>query len=128
MASEPSYRTAWENSAHFRLGLDLLNAGRYFEAHEVLEDVWRPLEGPARQFLQGLIQVAVALHHLQTGNLEGAQSVIARAATNLATFPDHYARLDLQALRAAVQIFHAALANGDIPAAAIQVRRLHGEC
>ncbi|MDM7324494.1 MAG: DUF309 domain-containing protein, partial [Thermus sp.] len=40
----------------------LFQKGRYFEAHEVLEEVWREAHGEKRRFLQGLILLAAALH------------------------------------------------------------------
>jgi hypothetical protein len=76
----------WESPDYWR-GITLLNQGRYFEAHETLEDVWRLVAGKERHFLQGLIQVAVGLHHLDCGNCEGARGVLRRAASNLALFP-----------------------------------------
>ena len=44
----------------FREAIDLFNHQQFFECHEVLEDLWRPLpEGSEKLFLQGLIQIAV---------------------------------------------------------------------
>lgn len=69
-------------------GLDLLGRGAWFEAHERLEDLWRPLPpSPAREALQGLIQAAVALEHLRRGNQVGATRVWERARAR-------WARLD----------------------------------
>ena len=93
-------------------GLELLNHGRYFEAHEVLEDVWRATPGQERQFLQGLIQVAVALHHQSTGNLEGAGSVMRRAAHNLSAYSGDFGNIDVSALRTAVERWRRALRDG----------------
>ena len=72
------------NHERFLAGVRLFNQGKFYDAHEVLEDVWRPLpKGPARQFLQGLIQFAVALHHHSKGNLAGATSLLMRAERNV---------------------------------------------
>lgn len=49
----------------------------------MLEEVWQGLRGPARGFVQGLIQVAVAFHHLGNGNRAGAVSVFDRALARL---------------------------------------------
>ena len=46
--------------SQFSLGVELLNRGEFYDAHEVLEDVWRAAPEPERRFLQGLMQVAVA--------------------------------------------------------------------
>jgi predicted metal-dependent hydrolase len=72
----------------FRRGVEHFNLGEFFDAHEVWEDVWRATDAPHdKLFLQGLIQVAVALHHHSTGNLVGAQSLLQRAIRNLAGYP-----------------------------------------
>ena len=39
---------------------------------------------PERTALQGLIQVAVAFHHLENGNLEGARSLLSLGLTKVA--------------------------------------------
>jgi predicted metal-dependent hydrolase len=64
-------------------GLNQLNRGEYFAAHETLEDLWRESQPADKKALQGLVQVAVAFHHYSTGNLQGANSVLARALANL---------------------------------------------
>jgi hypothetical protein len=66
----------------------LLDAGRPFEAHEVLEAVWK---GPdvttgERDLWRGLAQLAVGLTHLRRGNLTGARALLNRAADNLAGY------------------------------------------
>ena len=64
-------------------GLKLFNRADFFDAHEVLEDIWRAAFGPEKKFLQGLIQVAVALYHHGNGNMIGARSVLRRGFRNL---------------------------------------------
>jgi len=78
------------NCDGFALGLQLFNSAQFFAAHEILEDVWRAAPPAERKFLQGLIQVAVALHHYGNGNLAGASSVLRRAARNLGAYPDGF--------------------------------------
>lgn len=41
------------------------NRGDYYEAHDVLEDLWLETQGPDREFYKGLIQVAGAYVHLR---------------------------------------------------------------
>jgi predicted metal-dependent hydrolase len=64
-------------------GISLFNRGRFFDAHEVLEDVWRAAPQHNKKFCQGLVQVAVAFHHYSTGNRVGMRSVLERAIRNL---------------------------------------------
>lgn len=54
----------------------LADAGLYFEVHELLEPVWLRAQGAERSALQGLIQVAVAFHHVENGNVAGAASLL----------------------------------------------------
>ncbi len=56
-------------------GIDYFNECEYFEAHETWEEIWMEHRGPARKFYQGLIQMAVALHHFGNGNIRGARKV-----------------------------------------------------
>lgn len=54
-----------------RSGVTLYNAGRFWEAHEALEAVWRASPGPDRALWQGLIQAAAAMLHRERGNAHG---------------------------------------------------------
>jgi len=95
------------NDQDFNRGLDLFNRAHFFDAHEVLEDVWRslPRDRPTRRHLQGMVQLAVAFHHASTGDHVGARSVLERAMRNLngadRSFPD----LDLDRLRAELELW-----------------------
>ena len=53
----------------------LWNERLFFEVHEVLEAVWKTATGTTRQMLQGVIQIAVAYHHLAHGNVRGARTL-----------------------------------------------------
>lgn len=61
----------------------LLDDGRAFTAHEVLEAVWKSTSGDERALWRGLAQLAVALTHRQRGNMIGASALFARAAATL---------------------------------------------
>lgn len=86
--------------AAFEAGRRLFNQRRYFDAHEVWEDVWREAHGERKRLLQGLIQVAVALHHFTQENRRGAASLLARAEPKLDG--DHGFVVDVAALRRSV--------------------------
>ena len=62
----------------------LANHGLFFEVHELLEPVWFRAPEPERTALQGLIQVAVAFHHLENDNREGARSLLTLGVAKLA--------------------------------------------
>ena len=82
-------------------GVALFNSGHFFDAHEVLEDVWRdaPRHSHLRRHLQGLVQLAVAFHHQSTGNLVGARSVLQRALRNIEGAEESLPEIDWKLLR-----------------------------
>lgn len=106
---------------HFSRGIAHFNRREFFAAHEELEDAWRAAQGDDRLFLQGLTQVAVAMHHHSTGNVAGGTSVLARAMRNLADYPEHYGGIELERLRQDLRAFHARLAEGTSPGAVPQI-------
>jgi predicted metal-dependent hydrolase len=54
-------------------GIELFNAGRYWDAHEAWERDWTPIRtGPDGPFYKGLIQVAAACLHYTRRNRRGA--------------------------------------------------------
>jgi uncharacterized protein len=57
------------------------DAARFFDAHEALEPAWMLDRDPG---LHGLIQLAVALHHLSRGNLGGARRMVESGLAHLA--------------------------------------------
>ena len=64
-------------------GRAAFNRGEFFAAHELWEDVWRDLTGSDRTFVQGLIQIAAGLHHVQHGRPRPGARVIARGVAKL---------------------------------------------
>lgn len=80
-------------------GVAEFNAGYFFECHDTLEEMWSGLRGPSRDFFQGLIQVSVALYHLTSGNLAGAESMLGRALKRFDAYPDSYLGFDLSSHR-----------------------------
>jgi predicted metal-dependent hydrolase len=55
-----------DDSGQLEPGRVAFNRGEYFLAHELWEGVWRELgEAERRLCVQGLIQIAAGLHHLQ---------------------------------------------------------------
>jgi hypothetical protein len=61
----------------------LLDAGRPFHAHEVLEDAWKSAPEEERRLWRGLAQLAVGLTHAARGNAPGAATLLERGAGNV---------------------------------------------
>ena len=93
-------------------GVALFNRGKFFEAHEILEDFWRAAPAEQKKFLQGLVQVAVAFHHHSTGNHTGMRSVLERATRNLAENSRCFDRINLPPLLAVLNEWLSAVKEG----------------
>jgi hypothetical protein len=93
----------------------LANQGLFFEVHELLEPVWFRAAEPVRTALQGLIQVAVAFHHLESRNLQGARSLLVEGVAKVAEAAGALP-LDVAAWLGALRAALAVLARGDTPA------------
>jgi predicted metal-dependent hydrolase len=77
------------------------NRQLYYEAHDVLEEVWLPIRGQAQaRFYQGLIQVAGGFVHLQKGRLGPAGRLFALALANFESYPVRHGGIDLDLVRA----------------------------
>ena len=68
---------------------ELLDAGRPFHAHEVLEASWKDAAGPERALWQGLAQLCVGLTHLARGNPRGAEALLRRSGERIAAYAAH---------------------------------------
>lgn len=80
-------------------GTELFNRGRFFECHEVWEELWKATRGEEKLFLQGLIQAAVALLHALRGNPDGAHKQYAKARAKLDRVPAEHMGLAIGQLR-----------------------------
>jgi len=96
-----------------RRGVEEFNAGRFFECHDTLEEVWQGVRGPARDFFQGLIQVSVGFYHLSNGNRVGGKSQLDKGLKNLAGYGEDCLRVDLVNLRQEVQIWLERIRRGE---------------
>jgi hypothetical protein len=71
-------------------GLRLIRDGAYFGAHEELEEEWREAPTAERDFLQGLVHVAVAWLHAERGNRNGCERQLQKAERRLGAYaPAH---------------------------------------
>lgn len=78
------------------------NAGEYFEAHELFEDLWRAADGPLKLFYLAMTQSAVALHHAERRNWHGAMTLWRRANRRFAEYDGEFGRQGLNRLRAVI--------------------------
>jgi hypothetical protein len=87
-------------AAALALAQQLLDAGRPFHAHEVLEDAWKAAPAGDRALWKGLAQLAVGITHARRGNAHGAVALLSRGAAAAEAFPDAPHGIDAPGLAA----------------------------
>ncbi len=81
-------------------GLSCYGREEFFLTHEHWEIIWLQLQEPEKSFLQSLIQMTAAFHHLQTGNTAGAISLLRRSLRRLEHCPAVFAGILVESLYA----------------------------
>jgi predicted metal-dependent hydrolase len=92
--------------------LELVREGRGFDAHELLEDLWRAALPAERDLYQGLVHVAVATYQESRGNEVGRRRQLEKALRRLTPYAPAYEGVEIAALLAWCR---ASLADGRCP-------------
>ena len=95
-------------------GLELIREGAFFEAHEELEDEWREADPAERDFLQGLVHVAVAWLHAERGNRNGCERQLAKAERRLAAYRPGHRNVDVNGVLAQVDAARRLVESGSL--------------
>lgn len=101
------YPEHWQLCTAYLAGIDLFNAGYYWESHEAWEFVWNHSGRTtcAARFVQGLIKFAACGVKAREGILEGVRRHARRSAElwNICEFAHNAGGLELEELREASQ-------------------------
>jgi uncharacterized protein len=100
--------------AAFKRGLAAIRAGRYFEAHEELEDAWRAAPAEERDFFQGLVHVAVAWYQAGRGRPVATGRQLEKATRRLAPFAPEHRGVDVSGVLAQVEAAQKRVAAGSL--------------
>jgi predicted metal-dependent hydrolase len=102
-------------------GLELIRAGAYYDAHEELEDEWRTAAPEERDFLQGLVHVAVAWLHAERSNRPGCERQLEKAARRLGPYAPEHRGVDVARVLDDVTTARAVVAGGSLELASPRV-------
>ena len=105
----------------FESGIELIRAGEYFEAHEELEDEWRGASADERDFLQGLVHVAVAWHHAGRGNRPGCERQLEKAKRRLGPYAPAHRGVDVADLLEQVDRAERKVSAGELDLGSVDV-------
>ena len=95
----------WQDSHDYLRGIDLFNAGYYWEAHEAWEGLWNACgrTGATARFLQALIALAAAGVKLRQGSAKGVAAHAVRAVSLFRSLEQpRFMGLDIHTLVASV--------------------------
>lgn len=82
----------------FQLGLEQFNTRQFYACHDSFEALWHEAIEPDRTFLQGVLQIAVGLHHLTNRNWRGATILLGEGIGRLRDYQPEYVNLDVSEL------------------------------
>ena len=99
----------------FQRGISHFNSGKYFEAHEVWEEIWLEETEPEKTFLQGIIQIAAAFHHYCRQNTDGTETLLAAGIVKLSRFPANHCGLAIDELRSSAKQWARSIGRGEKP-------------
>src|SRR5205814_7053323 len=86
-----------------RLGIENLNARRFFPAHEAWEAAWKQSkQTDEAEFFKGLSQLGAGYTHLYRGNLHGAYTLLRRGAGRVMKYEPPHRGIDVESLGSAV--------------------------
>ena len=103
-----------ELAAHYLGYFDCFNRQLFYEAHDVLEDLWLADKyGPNGNFYKGLIQLAGAFVHLQKNRLRPSAALFKLARTNLEKYPSPHEKLNLAAVQQLMASWEFQLEKGE---------------
>lgn len=92
-----------ELEGELREAARLFDAGEYHAAHERLDRLWEGTEGRDADFLKGLIQACIAMHHYSRGNVEGAAKLYSGHRRYLAGYLPAHRHVDVAGFLAEMQ-------------------------
>jgi predicted metal-dependent hydrolase len=105
----------------YKAGLAHIRAGRYFEAHEELELVWRAAPPEERDFYQGLVHVAVAWYQAGRDRPIACGRQLEKAARRLAAFAPEHEGVDVEALVVQVEAARDQVAAGSLELGRVRI-------
>lgn len=81
----------WQAVAEF-------NQGEFYACHDTLEALWMEAMEPEKTFYQGVLQIAVALYHLDNHNLRGAVILLGEGVNRLRCYQPDFSEIDVAEL------------------------------
>ncbi len=85
-------------SASFFQGIEQFNQQQFYECHDTFEAIWIEAVELDKRFYQGILQIAVACHHLRELNWRGAVILLGEGIRRLHDYQPDYQDIDVTQL------------------------------
>ncbi len=82
----------------FWQGVEQFNQQEFYACHDTLEALWMEALEPQKRFYQGVLQIAVACHHLGNLNWRGAVILLGEGIGRLRDYQPVYEEIDVTEL------------------------------
>ncbi len=87
-----------EIAAEFWQGVEEFNQQQFYACHDTLEAIWMESMEPQRTFYQGVLQIAVALYHLENENWRGTVTLLGEGLRRLRIYQPDYGGMNVAEL------------------------------
>ena len=81
--------------SEFWRGVEQFNQGDFYACHDTLEAIWMEAETQEKSFYQGILQIAVALYHLNNKNWRGSAILLGEGISRLNQYSPSYGGIDV---------------------------------
>lgn len=108
----------------FWQAVEQFNQQQFYACHDTLEAIWMEAPQPQKTFYQAVLQIAVALYHLENSNLRGAVILLGEGINKLRNYPASYSGIDIDELLIASATLLSTLQQKDT-LAEINIESLH---
>lgn len=82
----------------FMQAVEEFNQRKFYQCHDSLEAIWVDSPEVDKRFYQGILQIAVACHHLSNLNLRGAIILLGEGIQRLRDYLPEYKQINLSQL------------------------------
>lgn len=89
--------------AQFWQGVEAFNQEEFYACHDILEALWLEAAALERNFYQGILQIAVACYHLNSGNWQGCVTLLGEGSRRLHSYQPDWEGIDVAQLVAESQ-------------------------
>ena len=114
--------------ARLREGIGLFNQGRFFESHEILEQLYHETEAANKPFFEGLIQLAAAFRlYADFGSTQGPVRMIYQALIRFENYQPAYLEIKVKEMCETMEAWAKQMEGPDAkPSSTIPKIRLQG--